>query len=66
MGIVTHIKLFRVFFQGQDHFFEKKKAAKDFGRKHGLKGVVVHRGPDHWRGPNDGTSKQMVSSKRGW
>ncbi len=41
-------KLFRVFFKGKDHFFEDKRKAKKFARKHGLKGVVIHRGPDHW------------------
>ncbi len=66
MGYASQLKLFRVVFQGQDHFFQSKRVAKEFGRKHGLKGVVVHRGPDHWRGPSDGTSKQTPSSKRGW
>jgi hypothetical protein len=46
------LKLFRVSFKGRDHFFQEKSAAKAFGREHGLKGAVVHRGPDHWRGPS--------------
>ena len=60
------MKLFKVFFQGKDHFFSDKPAAKEFGRERGLKGVVVHRGPDHWRGESDGTSTQTPSSKVGW
>lgn len=61
------LKLYRVFFQNQDHFFDKKMEAKAFGQKHGLKGTVVHRGPDHWRGESDGTSKQMPKQgARGW
>lgn len=60
------LKLFRVFFKGQDHFFQDKQAAKNFGREQGLKGAVVHRGPDHWRGQSDGTSVQIKSSKRSW
>ncbi len=66
MGYASQLKLYRVFFQGQDHFFDKKFEAKDFGRAHGLKGVVIHRGPDHWRGQSDGTSTRTASSKRGW
>jgi hypothetical protein len=62
----NQLKLFRVFFKGEDHFFQSKQAAKEFGREHGLKGAVVHRGPDHWRGQSDGTSVQTKSSKRGW
>ena len=58
------LKLYRVSFKGQDHFFQNKMAAKEFGRENGLKGVVVHRGPAHNRGPSDGTSMQMKSSKR--
>ncbi len=49
MGYASQLKLFRVFFQGRDHFFQSKMAAKKFGHIKGLKGVVVHRGPDHWR-----------------
>ncbi len=64
MGYASQLKLYRVFFQGQDHFFQSKRRAKEFGRKHGLKGVVIHRGPDHWRDESDGTSKQTASSKR--
>ena len=60
---MTELKLFRVYFQGQDHFFDSKIKAKRFGFNHGLKDIVVHRGPDHWRGESDGTSVQMSSSK---
>ena len=63
MGYASQLKLFRVFFQGKDHYFQSKYAAKQFGRKHGLKGAVVHRGPDHQLGESDGTSKQTASSK---
>ncbi len=66
MGYASQLKLYRVSFQGQDHFFQRKTDAKEFARKHGLKGTVVHRGPDHWRGESDGTSKQTASSKAGW
>lgn len=66
MGYTSQLKLYRVFFQGKDHFFQSKTLAKKFGRDNGLMGVVVHRGPDHWRGESDGTSKQTASSKRGW
>jgi hypothetical protein len=59
-------KLFRVFFQGQDHFFQNKEAAKKFAQDNGLKGVVVHRGPDHWRGTSDGTSKRTRGSRSTW
>jgi hypothetical protein len=59
-------KLFRVFFGGRDHFFQNKEAAKKFGQINGLKGTVVYRGPDHWLGTSDGTSKQTRSTKRGW
>lgn len=65
MGYSSQLKLYRVFFQGQDHFFQSKMAAKEFGRKHGLKGMVVYRGPDHWRGQSDGTSTQTPSPKQG-
>ena len=66
MGYASQLKLYRVFFKGQDHFFQRKTEAKKFGLKHGLKGTVIHRGPDHWRGESDGTSKQTASSKRSW
>lgn len=56
-------RLFQVFFKGQEHYFQSKQMAKRFGREQGLKGVIVHRGPDHWRGESDGTSKQTPSSK---
>lgn len=46
----SQLKLFKVFFKGRDHFFQNKQMAKAFGREHGLKGTVVMRGPDHWRG----------------
>ena len=42
-------RLFRIFFQGQDHFFSNKMEAKEFGLMYGLKGVFIHLGPDHWR-----------------
>lgn len=64
MGYASQLKLYRVFFKGKDHFFQSKTLATEFGRKHGLKGTVVHRGPDHWRGESDGTSVQMVGKKR--
>ena len=60
MGYASQRKLYKVFFKGREHFFEGKEAAKAFGRKHGLKGAVVHRGPDHLRGPSDGTFFQMA------
>ena len=66
MGYASQLKLFRVFFKGRDHFFQHKIAAKKFGFTHGLKGMVVHRGPAHWRGQSDGTSNQTVSSKGRW
>lgn len=66
MGYNSQLKLFRVFFQGEEHFFQSKDAAKKFGQDKGLKGVVVHRGPDHYLGQSDGTSKRTRSSKRGW
>lgn len=65
MGYASQLKLYRVNFKGQDHFFQRKTDAKAFGRKQGLKGVVVFRGPDHWRGESDGTSVQM-RGKKSW
>ncbi len=59
MCYAPQLRLFRVFFKGRDHFFQSKFAAKEFGRKQGLKGAVVHRGPDHVLGETDGTSVQM-------
>ncbi len=63
MGYASQRKLFLVFFKGKEHFFQNKMEAKKYGFKHGLKGTVVHRGPDHRRGPSDGTSKQTPNSK---
>ena len=65
MGYSSQLKLYRVFFQGRDHFFQRKTRAKEFACEHGLKGTVVHRGPDHWRGESDGTSVQM-RGKKSW
>ncbi len=50
MSYNPQLKLFKVFFKGRDHFFQNKQMAKNFGREQGLKGAIVHRGPDHWRG----------------
>lgn len=66
MGYASQRRLFRVFFQGRNYFFQHKQLAKAFGQERGLMGVVVHRGPDHWRGESNGTSKKTRSSKRGW
>ncbi len=63
MGYASQRKLFLVFFKCRDHFFQTKVEAKKFAAKHGLKGAVVHRGPDHFLGASDGTSKQTKSSK---
>ena len=57
-------RLFLVSFKGRDHFFQSKFAAKKFVAKHDLKGVVIHRGPDHWLGASDGTSFQMEKQGR--
>jgi hypothetical protein len=60
-------KLFRVSFKGQDFFFDDKMKAKFFGRENGLKGIIVHRGPDHNLGQTDGTSSNTPSTKKkGW
>ena len=66
MGYASQLKLYRVFFREMDYFFQNKMLAKKFGREHGLKGTIVHRGPDHRRGESDGTSERTASSKRGW
>ena len=58
------LELFRVSFKGKDHFFENKMEAKRFGFTHGLKGSIIHRGPDHRLGPSDGKSTRTPSSKR--
>ncbi len=60
MGYASQKKMYWVSFKGREHFFQSKFAAKEFGRKQGLKGVIVHRGPDHPRGRTDGTSFQMA------
>ena len=56
-------RLFRVFFKGEDVHFESRQQAKAFVRMHGLKGVAIHRGPDHWKGQSDGTSVLTVGKK---
>ena len=60
MGYASQFKMYKVMFQGRAFYFQGKQAAKEFGREHGLKGVVVHRGPNHPRGETDGTSVQMA------
>lgn len=60
MGYASQRKFYKVMFQGRALYFQGKQDAKAFGQKHGLKGVVVHRGPDHPRGETDGTSFQMA------
>lgn len=64
MGYASQRKLYKVMFKGQEHFFQGKSEAKAFGRSHGLKGTVVHRGPDHPQGETDGTSFQMAPQGR--
>jgi len=66
MSYNPQLKLFRVFLEGREHFFQNKMAAKEFGRENGLKGVVVHRGPDHERGPSDGTTKPTQKKAEWW
>lgn len=58
-------RLFRIFFKGEDVHFDSRQAAKDFQKAEGLKGVVIHRGPDHWKGETDGSFTQTPSSKKG-
>ncbi len=57
-------RLFRIFFKGEDYHFNSRQGAKNFLAAHGLKDVKIHRGPDHHKGPTDGTSVQMVGRKR--
>ncbi len=60
MGYASQRKFYKVMFQGQPVYFQGKQAAKEFGREHGLKGAVVHRGPNHPLCETDGTSFQMA------
>lgn len=63
------MQLFKVIVPGQGwnpQYYPNKAEAKK-ARNHEINRgghAMVCRGPDHWRGPSDGTSTQTKSSKR--